>query len=61
MAVAGVDGLLFGWDTAVMNGVLVTIRDDLHRVLSDGDKELLTSITSAGAFITALASGFYRR
>lgn len=58
MAVAGVDGLLFGWDTAVMNGVLVTIRDDLNRTLGDGDKELLTSITSAGAFITALASGF---
>jgi SP family myo-inositol transporter-like MFS transporter 13 len=58
MAVAGVDGLLFGFDTAVLNGVFIAINDDLGRTLSSGDKELLTSITSAGAFVAALFSSF---
>lgn len=58
MAVSGVDGLLFGFDTAVLNGVFIDIGDDLKRNLSSGDKELLTSITSAGAFIAALMSSF---
>jgi SP family myo-inositol transporter-like MFS transporter 13 len=58
VAVSGVDGLLFGFDTAVLNGVFIGIGNDLNRTLSSGDKELLTSITSAGAFIAALLSSF---
>jgi Sugar (and other) transporter len=57
LAVAGVDGLLFGYDTGVMNGVLVSIKSDLGYTLSDGNKELLTSITSVGALLSALLGG----
>lgn len=41
-----------------MNGVLITIGSDLGFVLTDWDKEVLTSITSIGALVSALVSGF---
>jgi SP family myo-inositol transporter-like MFS transporter 13 len=37
--------------------VLVYLNDDLGQVLSSGEKELITSITSGGAFIGAIAAG----
>jgi SP family myo-inositol transporter-like MFS transporter 13 len=37
--------------------VLVYLNDDLGQVLSSGEKELITSITSVGAFIGAIAAG----
>lgn len=33
------------------------LNDDLGQVLSSGEKELITSITSGGAFIGAIAAG----
>ncbi|KAH8917808.1 general substrate transporter [Atractiella rhizophila] len=43
-----------------MNGVFITVGLDLRtsHELTSGQKELLTSITSAGAFIFALLAGF---
>ena len=54
---AGVGGLLFGYDTGIISAVLVYINDDLNQVLSAGDRELMTSITSGGAFVGAIAAG----
>jgi MFS transporter, SP family, solute carrier family 2 (myo-inositol transporter), member 13 len=70
---AGVGGLLFGmqnstktnswmltwkgYDTGIISAVLVYLNDDLGQVLSSGEKELITSITSGGAFIGAIAAG----
>ena len=52
-------GLLFGYDTGVISGVLVVIGNDLDgRPLSDSEKELITSITSGGGFIGAIIAGF---
>ncbi|KAK9459238.1 general substrate transporter [Lipomyces oligophaga] len=56
-ASAAVGGLLFGYDLIVISGVLVMIGDDLHVDINSNRQELLTSITSAGAFLSALAAG----
>jgi MFS transporter, SP family, solute carrier family 2 (myo-inositol transporter), member 13 len=53
VAVSGIDGLLFGFDTAVLNCVFISIGKDLDHTLASGDKELLTFITSAGASVAA--------
>ncbi|CAF1191232.1 unnamed protein product [Didymodactylos carnosus] len=58
LVVAGVDGFLFGYDTGVINGVLVTINNDLGFELGDSHKQLLTSILSAGALISACVAGY---
>ncbi|KAH7417795.1 general substrate transporter [Cadophora sp. MPI-SDFR-AT-0126] len=54
---AGVGGLLFGYDTGIISAVLVYLNDDLGKVLDSSEKELITSITSGGAFIGAIAAG----
>ncbi|KUJ24513.1 general substrate transporter [Mollisia scopiformis] len=54
---AGVGGLLFGYDTGIISAVLVYLNDDLGKVLNASEKELITSITSGGAFIGAVAAG----
>lgn len=38
--------------------MLVVLDDDLGHVLISSEKELITSITSGGAFLGALAAGF---
>ncbi|KAI5781527.1 myo-inositol transporter [Geopyxis carbonaria] len=55
---AAIGGLLFGYDTGVISGVLVVLGDDLGHELSSSEKELITSITSGGAFIGAIVAGF---
>lgn len=50
-------GFMFGYDTGYISGALVVIGEDLGEKLSSGDKELITSATSLGAFITALIGG----
>lgn len=50
-------GFMFGYDTGYISGALVVIGKDLGGHLSSGDKELITSATSLGAFITALIGG----
>ncbi|KAL3421588.1 hypothetical protein PVAG01_08034 [Phlyctema vagabunda] len=54
---ASVGGLLFGYDTGIISAVLVYLHSDLGKVLTSSEKELITSITSGGAFIGAVAAG----
>ncbi|TVY52323.1 Myo-inositol transporter 1 [Lachnellula cervina] len=54
---AGVGGFLFGYDTGIISAVLVYLDDDLGKILTSSEKELITSITSGGAFIGAIAAG----
>ncbi len=57
-AATAIGGMLFGYDTGVISGVLVVIGDDLNsRPLSDTDKELITTLCAAGAFIGAIVAG----
>ncbi|KAK7206019.1 hypothetical protein BZA70DRAFT_266363 [Myxozyma melibiosi] len=54
---AAVGGLLFGYDLSIISGVLLMVGTDLGHTLSSNQQELLTSITSGGAFIGALCAG----
>lgn len=54
---AGVGGFLFGYDTGIISATLVYLGDDLGKTVSSSEKELITSITSGGAFIGAVAAG----
>lgn len=54
---ASTGGMLFGYDTGIISGVLVYLNDDLGHVLSPNDKELVTSLCSAGAFLGAILAG----
>ncbi|KAH6654515.1 general substrate transporter [Truncatella angustata] len=55
---AGLGGVLFGYDTGIIAAVLIYIGGDLNTNLTAQDKELITSITSGGAFIGAIFAGF---
>ncbi|MCJ1474259.1 myo-inositol transporter [Lambiella insularis] len=55
--VAAIGGMLFGYDTGIISAVLVYLNDDLGTVLDGGQKELVTSITSGGAFFGAIIAG----
>ncbi|KAF9225052.1 general substrate transporter [Gyrodon lividus] len=53
-----ISGLLFGYDTGVISGALVTINGDLGpSQLSDGQKEFITSATTLGALLGGLVAG----
>jgi len=53
-----ISGLLFGYDTGVISGALVTIGSDLGpAALSSGQKELITSSTTLGALLGGLLAG----
>ncbi|KAH7333022.1 general substrate transporter [Rhizoctonia solani] len=55
---SSISGLLFGYDTGVISGTLVTIGSDLGpEQLSNGQKELITSATTLGALLGGLAGG----
>lgn len=56
-ATAGVGGLLFGYDTGIISAILVYLNSDLGKVLNGSEKELITSITSGGAFLGAVLAG----
>jgi SP family myo-inositol transporter-like MFS transporter 13 len=57
-AATAIGGLLFGYDTGVISGVLVVLGSDLDgRPLSASDKELITSLCAAGGLCGALVAG----
>lgn len=46
-----------GYDTGVISSVLVMIKEDLGHTLSSSEKEMVTSLTSGGALVGAIAAG----
>ena len=57
-ATASIAGALFGYDTGIISAVLVYLGSDLDgRPTSSGEKELITSLCSGGAFIGAIIAG----
>lgn len=57
-AAAAIGGLLFGYDTGVISGVLVVIGTDLDsKTLSSSEKELITALCAAGALCGAVVAG----
>ncbi|EOD48267.1 putative myo-inositol transporter protein [Neofusicoccum parvum UCRNP2] len=55
---AAIGGLLFGYDTGVISGVLVVIGSDLdNKALSSSKKELITALCAAGGLCGALVAG----
>lgn len=55
--VAGCSGLLFGWDTAIVSGMLVALKTDLGHPLTAGEQELVVSATTIGAIFGSLIAG----
>ncbi|KAI5458946.1 general substrate transporter [Mariannaea sp. PMI_226] len=54
---AAIGGMLFGYDTGIISAILIYIDNDLGRHLDSQERELITSITSGGAFIGAIFAG----
>ncbi|KAJ5236108.1 hypothetical protein N7489_006199 [Penicillium chrysogenum] len=55
---ASMAGLLFGYDTGIISGVLVVLGDSLDgRPATSSEKEMITSLCSGGAFIGAIFAG----
>lgn len=58
VAATAIGGMLFGYDTGVISGVLVVIGTDLGgKELIHSEKELVTALTAAGALIGAVIAG----
>ncbi|XP_061360183.1 inositol transporter 1-like [Gastrolobium bilobum] len=58
-AVAGIGGMLFGYDTGVISGALLYIKDDFEAVRqSNFLQETIVSMAIAGAIIGAAAGGW---
>jgi hypothetical protein len=49
--VAAVSGFCFGYDTGVISASLVSIKDDFGHILSNVEKEWISSATSIGALL----------
>ncbi|KAK4542334.1 hypothetical protein LTR36_006790 [Oleoguttula mirabilis] len=57
-AATAIGGMLFGYDTGVISGVLVVIGSSLNnRPITDSEKEMITALCAAGAFIGAIVAG----
>lgn len=54
-AVSALGGLLFGYDTGIISGALLYLRQDLH--LTSRGQEIVVSVILVGAMIGALISG----
>ncbi|KAK6814465.1 hypothetical protein RU639_009378 [Aspergillus parasiticus] len=54
---ASIGGMLFGYDTGIISAVLVYINDSLGHALSASEKEMITSLCSAGSFLGAIIAG----
>lgn len=58
-SVSALIGFLFGYDTGAINTVLVQIGTDIDgRLLTPGEKELITSALSVGAIVGAIVCGY---
>lgn len=56
--VASISGFMFGYDTGYISSALISINRDLdNKVLTYGEKELITAATSLGALITSVGAG----
>ncbi|CCD22865.1 myo-inositol transporter ITR1 NDAI_0A07110 [Naumovozyma dairenensis CBS 421] len=56
--VASISGFMFGYDTGYISSALISIGTDLdNKVLSYGDKEIVTAATSLGALISSIFAG----
>lgn len=56
--VASISGFMFGYDTGYISSALISIGTDLdHKVLTYGEKEIVTAATSLGALITSIFAG----
>src|SRR5436190_21608998 len=55
-AIATLDGLLFGYDTGVISGALLYMKDDLH-LSSFGEATVVSSLLFPGAALGALFGG----
>ncbi|OQE21730.1 hypothetical protein PENSTE_c011G04798 [Penicillium steckii] len=55
--VVSIGGFLFGYDTGYISAVLVTIGTSLGRALTSNEQEMVTSLTSGGALVGAVAAG----
>ncbi|KAM9913880.1 hypothetical protein OXX69_001177 [Metschnikowia pulcherrima] len=55
---SSISGFMFGYDTGYISAALVQVGTDLsNKVLTSGEKELITSATSLGAFFGAILGG----
>lgn len=54
-AVSALGGLLFGYDTGIISGALLHLREDLH--LTSREQEIVVSVILLGAMVGALVSG----
>lgn len=55
---SSISGFMFGYDTGYISSALVQIGTDLsNKVLTNGEKEFITSATSLGALFGALVAG----
>ena len=55
---SSISGFMFGYDTGYISSALVQIGTDLSdKILTNGEKEFITSATSLGALIGAVISG----
>jgi SP family myo-inositol transporter-like MFS transporter 13 len=54
---ACIGGFLFGYDTGVISGALILISDEFH--LTDTQKEVVVSMTVAGALVGSILCGSF--
>ena len=57
-AATAIGGMLFGYDTGVISGVLVVLGTDLGgKEVTDSQKEAITALCAAGALVGAIIAG----